>query len=530
MKFIGIVACCLLVCDYVYAQEYKIEVFIPGHGFHGIHGITFDAYDQILVGSVVGQAIYQLNPLTGESFVKEQPLLGMADDLEYGPDGALYWTSIVLGKLHKRNGVGPIEELATGLPGMNALAFKQDGRLFATQVFMGDALHEIDPTGQKRPRKIMENMGGLNGFDFGPDGLLYGPLWFKGQVVKIDVDTAEMTVLAKGFKVPAAANFNSKGELFILDSGRGQIVQLNPRTGDKIKTIQFKTAMDNLAFNSRDEMFVTVMSENAIYKIDIESGDAHKIKESALAFPADLAIFENTLYLSDTFAMRSIDLETGKITDQARMAEHEFEYSNGIGVSEKFVHQTSYFNNAVQTLDRKTGEILRTYHDVVTPFDVVEWDDGSLLVLQMATGTLSRFRSDTDRTVIAKGLTGPVGLVRADADSVYVTEYGQGRIQKIDIRDGSIQLVVKDLNGPEGIAVDQNGFIYVAEVLGQQVSRINPVDGFKTVIADNLPIGFKLPPGMPPMGSTTGIAIAANGDVYLSSDQQDAIYRLRKAQ
>jgi hypothetical protein len=27
----------------------------------------------------------------------------------------------------------------------------------------------------------MEKMGGLNGFEFGPDDRLYGPLWFKAK-------------------------------------------------------------------------------------------------------------------------------------------------------------------------------------------------------------------------------------------------------------------------------------------------------------------------------------------------------------
>ena len=87
----------------------------------------------------------------------------MADDIEVGPDGTLYWTSYLLGKIHARKGDGPIRELATGLPGINSLAMNAEGRLFATQVFLGDALYEIDPTGQKPPRKIMQDMGGLNG-------------------------------------------------------------------------------------------------------------------------------------------------------------------------------------------------------------------------------------------------------------------------------------------------------------------------------------------------------------------------------
>ncbi|HRE03689.1 MAG TPA: hypothetical protein PLV68_20505, partial [Ilumatobacteraceae bacterium] len=64
-------------------------------------------------------------------------------------------------------------------------------------------------------------MGGLNGFDFGQDGLLYGPLWFKGEIVAIDVAKAEMTTVARGFRIPAAVNFNSTGTLYVVDTALG---------------------------------------------------------------------------------------------------------------------------------------------------------------------------------------------------------------------------------------------------------------------------------------------------------------------
>jgi hypothetical protein len=51
-------------------------------------------------------------------------------------------------------------------------------------VFIGDALWEIDIAGAKAPRLIAKDMGGFNGFEVGPDGMLYGPLWFKHQVVR----------------------------------------------------------------------------------------------------------------------------------------------------------------------------------------------------------------------------------------------------------------------------------------------------------------------------------------------------------
>lgn len=528
LKLFSILLCAW--CTAATSAEYIVEPFISGYGFHGIHGIAFDAEDRIYVGSVVGQAIYRVDPVTGESMVWEAPPLGMADDIEIGPDGTMYWTSYLLGKLHARKGNGPIRELVTGLPGMNSLAMNAEGRLFATQVFLGDALYEIDLAGEKPPRKIMENMGGLNGFDFGPDGLLYGPLWFKGQVVRVNVDTAELSVVAEGFKIPAAANFNSKGELFVVDTGSGEIVKVDTDSGARTIVSKFKTAMDNLAFNSKDELYVTVMAENAIYQIDIETGKSRTIKESLLSFPADIEVVGNTLFLSDTFAIKSVNLKTKEVRSLSRIAEHELEYSNGITANAERIHQSSYFNSAVQTLDANTGEILHTYHDLITPFDVLELDDGSLIVLQMAAGNILRLDKQGEHEILTSGLQLPVSMARASADAIYVTQTGDGSIVRVDIATGEHSIVVEGLNGPEGIDVGPDGTIYVAEVGAKRALAIDPDNGKKTVIASDLPIGFKMASTMPPMGGTTGIAVADNGDVYIVADIEDAIYRISRKQ
>ncbi|REN21320.1 hypothetical protein DSI41_00555, partial [Mycobacterium tuberculosis] len=82
---------------------------------------------------------------------------------------------------YRESDTAPMRVLAKDLPGINSLDFdRRNGKLYASQVFLGDALWEIDREGQKPPRLIKKDMGGFNGFEAGPDGMLYGPLWFKG--------------------------------------------------------------------------------------------------------------------------------------------------------------------------------------------------------------------------------------------------------------------------------------------------------------------------------------------------------------
>src|SRR5437588_11500472 len=182
------------------AQTYEITRLVPGSAFHGVHGLGIDNAGRLFAGSVAGAALYEVDRNNGTAKIAIPNPEGMADDIAFAPDRTMAWTGFLTGELYSRKGDGPIKKLASGLPGINSLAYRKDGRLYASTVFLGDTLYEIDTEGAKAPRMIMEKMGGLNGFEFGPDDKLYGPLWFKGQVAKIDVDKPELTVVAGGFK------------------------------------------------------------------------------------------------------------------------------------------------------------------------------------------------------------------------------------------------------------------------------------------------------------------------------------------
>src|SRR3954467_9750362 len=237
------------------AQTYEVTKLVPGSAFHGVHGLGIDKAGRLFAGSVAGAALYEVDRNNGTARILIPSPEGMADDIAFAPDGTMAWTGFLTGDLYARKGDGPIKKLASGLPGINSLAFRKDGRLYATQVFLGDALYEIDVEGVKLPRKIIEKMGGLNGFEFGPDDRLYGPLWFKGQIAKVDVDKGELTIVADEFKIPAAVNFDSKGNLWVVDSALGQLVRVDPKTGAKKMVAQLKPALDNLANNVEGRIF-----------------------------------------------------------------------------------------------------------------------------------------------------------------------------------------------------------------------------------------------------------------------------------
>jgi sugar lactone lactonase YvrE len=445
------------------------------------------------------------------------------------------WTGFLAGDLYSRKGDGPIKKLASGLPGINSLAFRKDGRLYATTVFLGDTLYEIDVEGVKPPRQIMEKMGGLNGFEFGPDDKLYGPLWFKGQVAKVDVDKAELTVVADGFKVPAAVNFDSKGNLWVVDTALGQLVRVDPKTGAKKMVAQLKPSLDNLAIDDKDHIFVSNMADNGIQEVDPETGAAKQIIIGKLALPGGIGVVsdagKDTIYIADVFAYRTVDGTTGEVSEPARMhtAGGTLEYPMSATAKGDDVILSSWFTGTVQVIDRKTGATREMMHGFKAPHDAIRLDDGSILVSELGNKSLVRVSGEhgKDRTALITGLEGPVGLVAGTSGDVYVTEAFAGMVSKV-AANGEKTVVAKDLKMPEGIARGPDGKLIVAEVGAKRIVEIDPQGGAVRVIASDLPIGLAGAPGGLPTNIPTGVGVGASGTIYFSSDIENAIYKIAK--
>lgn len=515
------------------AQTYEVTKLVPGSAFHGVHGLGIDKSGRLFAGSVAGAALYEVDRNNGTAKIAIPSPEGMADDIAFAPDGTMAWTGFLTGDLYSRKGDGPVKKLASGLPGINSLAFRKDGRLYATQVFLGDALYEIDVEGVKPPRKIMEKMGGLNGFEFGPDDKLYGPLWFKGQIARVDVDKAELSVVADGFKIPAAVNFDSKGNLFVVDTALGQLVRVDTKSGAKKMVAQLKPSLDNLAIDDKDRIFVSNMADNGIQEVDPETGAAKQVIIGKLALPGGIGVVtdgdKDTIYVADVFAYRTVDGTTGEVSEPARMHADgmTLEYPMSATASGDDVLLSSWFTGTVQLIDRKTGKTREMLHDFKAPHDAVRLGDGSILVNELGSKSLVRASGEhgKDRTVVVGNLEGPVGLAAAPGGAVYLTEAFAGLVSKVEA-NGEKTVIAKDLKGPEGIALAGDGKLVVAEVGAKRIVSIDPANGAVTEIAGNLPIGLPAAPGGLPSNIPTGVGVGATGVIYFSSDVENAIYKV----
>lgn len=510
------------------SERYSLERLVPASEFHGVHGLAFDAQDRLYAGSVVGHSIYAVDTASGsvKTFIGAPE--GMADDLVFLADGTVVWTSIQHGVVRARTGDGPIRTIAE-LVSVNSINVRKDGRLFAAQVFGGDGLWEIDPAGVKAPRLILKDLGGFNGFDIGPDGMLYGPLWFKHQVVRIDPDTGALTVVADGFDTPAAADFDSKWNLYVLDTARGEVVRVDIGSGRKRVLARLSPSLDNLAVDSHDRLFVSNMADNGIQEVDVRTGAVRQVVKGALAIPLGIAAVteqgHDTLYVADTFALRSVDGSNGKVTDIARShaAASPIGYPVAINANARHLIVTNN-EGPVQRYERSTLRLMQSWADTHAG-NALELPSGTLIVAETTRGKLSKITgtgAGEKRAQIVGDLGAPLGLAIAGENAVYVSEMAAGLVSRIDIESGARRVLAKGLDRPQGIATDGSAVLVVEAGKGQLV-RIEPRSAAIEVIARGLPVGLRDVPI-----TLAGVAVGADGTIYVTSDVENSIWRMKK--
>lgn len=507
---------------------YRIQALMPKTPANGFNGLAFDSQDTLYAGVVQGSTTYRIDKETGAASVFIPPPEGGADDLVFEPGGRVIWTAFFLGKVFARGADGRIVTLAEGVPGANAIARSRDGRVFFSQVFMGDALWELDLSGRMQNRKVAEKLGGLNAFRVHSDGQIYGPLWFKGQVVKVDPDSGRTQLVADGFKIPAAVKFDSRGRLYVIDNKTGELLRVDVATGAKTTVAVLRPHLDNLAIDAKDRIFVSTNGDGSLFEVDAKTGKVRTLIDGHLACPQGIAVWDGPqgeeLFVADNFAYKRVDGFTGAVKESTKGGA----FPNSASITGDKVLMAGWFRNVVEVFDAKTDDLLYAIPGFKAPFGTLLLADGSILVAEGATGNLVRVRDreGKQRDVVARDLASPVYLAPAGPDAVYVTEFLAGRVTRVDLRTGEKKTVAAGLRGPKGLAVKPDGSLLVVNVGTKELLQIDPASGAMKPIAQNLAVGLHVPPGFLPAFTLSGVAVAASGNIYVTSDIDNVIYKL----
>lgn len=507
-----------------------VPVLERGAPIHGANGLGFGPDGNLYIASVWGNEIVVLDPNFGTVLDRIGPERGVQtpDDLIFGPDGSLFWTAITTGEVGRLYPDGTKITVANLPPGANPITFSDDGRLFVALAFLGDALYEVDPEGVEPPRLILENLGQLNGMDWGPDGLLYSPIFTQGKVVRIDVDTGEMWTVAEGFAVPGAVKFDSAGRLLVSDQGLGQIIRLNLQDGTREVFAQLTPGLDNLAFDSHGRLFVTHAWDGTVVEV-LPTGRPRLVSRGGMIVPGGLAVLPWTngreaVFVADLWTMKAYDGRTGKPYYPLGAPGKPISPFTAATDGNRLV-LSSWIDNAVQVWDPVTGDVIETHYDFAVPLNAIRFA-GDLVVAELGTGQVVH-AGPAGRVTLAQ-LAVPSGLA-ATAGDLWAADWAMGMVFQL-VADGAALPrpvpVARGLAHPEGLAVLQDGRLVVVESGLGRVSLIEPATGAVIPFFESPTLGVSDIPGVPPTIFFNGVAVGATGAVYVSDDGAGVLYRI----
>ena len=509
------------------APKVEVTALVPGSVMHGVQGLAFDANGALYGASFFGQSIYKIDPASGRVDVAFGTPEGEGDDVAIGPEGTpaagiIAWTAV--SSVHSLRPDGTHQVLVANAPRANPIAFSKDGRLFFSQSGTPDnELWEIDPLGAKPARLVSKGQGRLNGFDFGPDGRLYAPLFGTDQLVAIDITTGVHTVVAKGVGSPSAVKVDAKGNLIAVDYKLGDVWHVNPATGETRKLVNRPAVIDNLAIARDGTIYLASTADSKIYALNPDTRDVREVTKGPFNTPMGATtITENgkpTLLIAGPQSYFFYDLATGESVRP--LYEDGRAGSQAVAADDKFIYTVA--TGRLRKIDRTTYAVALESNAVKTPAAVAVAANGDVFVTDVGTGQLLKW-NEAGVAPVADGLAKPTALIIETPTTALVAETEAGQVTRVDVTSGARTVVLKGLDHPQGLALLKDGRIAVAETAKGVVAAFDAKSGARTELAKGLPLsaaGLRVPITVP-----TGMTTGPDGTLYVVGTADNSLWKI----
>jgi sugar lactone lactonase YvrE len=534
------------------APDYLQQTIVRGAAIHGSNGLAVDHAGRLLVASVWGQQLVAVDRSTGKVLQRYGPMvgdqqLGTPDDVAIAPDGSIYYTDILGGMVGRISTDGHLTKQAVA-PFANPIAFDAQGRLFVGQALQGDCLYEVDPALVAAPTKILCGSGApgypdqLNGFDFGPDGKLYAPQPALARIVRIDVATKTMTVVADDLGGnPTSVEFNAKGQLFA-DLGQGPIVRVDTTTGAVTKITTLPPELDNMAFDASGRLYVSSSNTGRVDRVNTKTGSHRQLVKGGLIIPGGVAVMPQPsggdhVVMADLWRLATYNGLTGRrvALDTSFGAFGIIPGTFTVAVDGPNLILTCWTGQLVTVWDPVARAPIAVYEGFGAPLNAIPFGD-DLVVAALGPAPVTIQAPGGARTPLGAGsIFVPTGLA-ATNDDLWVADWATGMVWQL-VKDGvtlaAPAVVTTGLVRPEGLAVDVDGSLLVVETpvptdaapAAGRLTRIDPATGTRTTIASGLGLGTPGPSSAPPTWIFNGVAVGPSGDIYVTGDTAAVLYR-----
>jgi sugar lactone lactonase YvrE len=513
------------------AEGWTLQRLTPPSLLYGANGMRVGPDGRIYIAQVSGSTIGALDPATG-AYEQISPIGGAIvapDDLDFGPDGALYATEVMDARVAVRERNGTTRVLRGDLPSANGITF-HNGRLFIDECRMGGRVLELDLAGGE-PRVLAEDVPMPNALEMGPDGKLYFPVLGANEIWRIDPEGGAPERVAGDLGVPDAVKFDKDGYIVSTQGHTGEVLRIDPRTGDRTTLAKLDPGLDNLVFCG-ERLFVS--SFTGLVTEVLAGGQTRSLLPAGFNGPFGIAFADDgKLYIADGPHFMAMTPGGQPRTVGMLFSHNSPGYVRGVAAlgGGAFLMASAGGAVAVWRVYEETSEVLADGFDQLQ--GVAVGPGGEAVAAEFGGGRVVRIK-DKQVEVLASGLNGPIAVAVGSDGTCYASESGAGRVVKVS--GGRAETVVDGLKTPHGIVLDGDQ-LYVLDAGAKTVTQHDLGSGKRTTLATDLPVGAPpgvtpkplrgFPPFVGPMGPFAGLARGPDGTLYISADGEGSILALK---
>jgi glucose/arabinose dehydrogenase len=309
---------------------------------------------------------------------------------------------------------------------------------------------------------------------------------------------------------PVAVKFDSRGRIVSPQVATGEVLRIDPRTGDRTVLARLSPGLDNLTFVD-DRLFVSNF-DGHITEI-LTGGETRTVLPGGLNWPLDLAMGDDgRLYVADGTNLYVL-LPGGALKSLGMLFSPGYPgFLRGLtpAADGGFVVTTSGGQVARYRPGDQASEVLADGLDQL--YGVALARGGAVVVAERGAGRVLSVHGGRVE-VLAAGLRDPLGVAIAPDGTCLVSEAGAGRV--VRLTGSGIETVLDGLQQPQGILVHE---------------------GARRTLAADLPVGAPsgvtpkplrgLPPFSGPQGPFAGITAGPDGTLYVSADAEGSVLAL----
>ena len=367
---------------------------------------------------------------------------------------------------------------------------------------------------------------------------------------------------------PTGVAVDAAGNVYVADTGNHRVRRIDASTG-RIETLAgtgeggyggdggpatkaILSYPTGVAVDAAGNVYVADLGNHRVRRIDASTGrietltgrggggyggDGGPAAEALVYGPTGVAVdATGNVYVAvrGNSRVRRIDASTGRIETLAGTGEHGYGGDGGpaaeallfgpTGVAVDAagnVYVADYVNSRVRRIDAATG-----------------W-------IETLAGTGEYRYGGDDGPATEAALNSPYGVAVDAAGNVYVADSGNDRVRRVDASTGWIETLAGTgeggyggdggpaaealLFGPTGVAVDAAGNVYVADYVNSRVRRIDAATGWIETLAGTGEYrygGDDGPATEAALNSPYGVAVDAAGNVYVADSGNDRVRRV----